>query len=158
MVWSLVSIYFDTLHLIYNKNKLYKTLDYWSRQLFNFDFLEKGLGIVSLPHFLYDFSRKIFLTLYSINWPNFIVWSPLLLRYWKLCFAIICFPGCDIIIFKVSLIYFSSSRFSTWQKSQDKNWNILRTNRAFKTKNHIFHHFSRVIQLPQIFSDLRVHL
>ena len=120
MVWSLVSIYFDTLHLIYNKNKLYKTLDYWSRQLFNFDFLEKGLGIVSLPHFLYDFSRKIFLTLYSINWPNFIVWSPLLLRYWKICFAIICFPGCDIIIFKVSLIFLIKPFFYTTKKSRQK--------------------------------------
>ena len=35
--------------------------------MLNFDFLEKGLGIVSLPHFVYDFSRKIFLMLYSIN-------------------------------------------------------------------------------------------
>ena len=26
----------------------------------NFDFLEKGLGIVSLPRFVYDFSRKMF--------------------------------------------------------------------------------------------------
>ena len=31
------------------------------------DFLEKGLGIVSLPHFVYDFSRKMFLMLHSIN-------------------------------------------------------------------------------------------
>ena len=29
-------------------------------------FLEKGLGLVC-PHFVYDFSRKILLTLYSIN-------------------------------------------------------------------------------------------
>ena len=27
----------------------------------------RGLEVVSLPHFLYDFSRKIFLLLYSIN-------------------------------------------------------------------------------------------
>ena len=35
--------------------------------MLNFDFLEKGLGIVSLPYFVYDFSREIFLMLYSIN-------------------------------------------------------------------------------------------
>ena len=35
--------------------------------MLNFDFLEKGLGVVSLPHFVYDFSRKIILMLYSIN-------------------------------------------------------------------------------------------
>ena len=26
--------------------------------MLNFDFLEKGLGIVSLPHSVYEFSRK----------------------------------------------------------------------------------------------------
>ena len=36
------------------------------------------LGLVSLRHFLHDFWRKIFLLSYSINWPNFIVWFPLL--------------------------------------------------------------------------------
>ena len=30
-------------------------------------FLEKGLGIVSSPHFVYDFSRKMFLVFYSIK-------------------------------------------------------------------------------------------
>ena len=28
--------------------------------MLNFDFLEKGLGIVSPPHFMYDFLRKCF--------------------------------------------------------------------------------------------------
>ena len=31
--------------------------------MLNFGFLEKGLGIVSPPHFVYDFSRKILLML-----------------------------------------------------------------------------------------------
>ena len=35
--------------------------------MLNFDFLKKSLGIVSLPHFVYDFSGKMFLMLYSIN-------------------------------------------------------------------------------------------
>ena len=39
------------LNLAYNKNKLYKTLDYWSGDTLNFDFLEKGLEKVSLLHF-----------------------------------------------------------------------------------------------------------
>ena len=41
--------------------------------MLNFDFLEKDPGKVSPPHFVYDFSRKMFLMLYSINRPNFIV-------------------------------------------------------------------------------------
>ena len=62
-----------TFDLEYNKNKPYKTLNYSSRDMFNFDFLEYGLGTVSPPHFVYDFFRKMFLMLYSINRPNFIV-------------------------------------------------------------------------------------
>ena len=35
--------------------------------MLNFDFLEKGVGIVSPTHLVYDFSRKTFVKLYSIN-------------------------------------------------------------------------------------------
>ena len=48
------------LNRAYNK-KNYKTLDYWSKDLLNFAFLQKGLAIVSPSHFVYDFSRKMFL-------------------------------------------------------------------------------------------------
>ena len=82
------------LNLAHNKGKLYKTLDYWSIDMLNFDFLEKDLEIVSPLHFVYDFSREIFLILYSINWPNFIAWLHLLLEILSnTCIAIVCFPG-----------------------------------------------------------------
>ena len=42
----------------YNKNKLYQTSDWLSQDILIFDFLEKGLGLVSPPHFEYDFSEK----------------------------------------------------------------------------------------------------
>ena len=51
----------------HNKNKLHENLDYWSRVTLSPDPLKKGLGIVSPPHFVYDFSTKMFLMLYSIN-------------------------------------------------------------------------------------------
>ena len=35
--------------------------------MINFSFLDKGLGIVSTKHFLYDFSTKMFLILRPIN-------------------------------------------------------------------------------------------
>ena len=35
--------------------------------MLNFDFSEKGLGILSPLHFVCDFSIKMFLMLYSIN-------------------------------------------------------------------------------------------
>ena len=37
---------------------MFKTLDYLSRDMLNFEFLEKGLGIISPSHFMYDFSKK----------------------------------------------------------------------------------------------------
>ena len=59
--------------------KTYHTSDCWSRDMLNFYFLTKGLGLVSPPHFLHYFLGKLLLMLHSINWPNFIVWLPLLL-------------------------------------------------------------------------------
>ena len=38
--------------------------------MLTFLFLEKDLGILSPAHFVYVFSRKMFLILYSINLPN----------------------------------------------------------------------------------------
>ena len=79
------------LNLVNNKNKIYKSLEYWSRDMLNFDFLEKGLGIASLSYFGYGFLGKMFLMLYSFNWPNFIAWLPLLLQISvNMCMAIIC--------------------------------------------------------------------
>ena len=43
------------LNLVYNRNKLFKTLHYWSRDMLNFDHLDKGLGRVSPEHFVHDF-------------------------------------------------------------------------------------------------------
>ena len=39
--------------------------------MLNFNFSEKGLGLDSPPHFVYDFSRKMFLMLHSTNLPKF---------------------------------------------------------------------------------------
>ena len=65
-------------------------------------FLKKGLGLVSPPYFVDDFSRKIFLMLCSIDWPNFFVWLPLFLEISdNMCVAIVCYPVCDIINFEI---------------------------------------------------------
>ena len=52
------------LNLAYNKNKLRekkKKEKSRLRDMLNFEFLEKGLGIVSPPNFAYNFSRNMFL-------------------------------------------------------------------------------------------------
>ena len=41
--------------------------------MLNFNFPEKGMELVSPPHFVCDFSGKMSLILYSVKWPNFIV-------------------------------------------------------------------------------------
>ena len=64
-----------------------------------FEKTRRGLKLVSLTHFLHNFWRKIFLLLYSINWPNFIVWLPLLCEiFGNICIAIVCKPGCGVMI------------------------------------------------------------
>ena len=79
------------LKLAYNRNNLSKTLHYWSRDMINFDILDKGLRVVSPAHIVYDFSTKIFLILYSINRPNFIVWLHLLLEILgNMCIVVVC--------------------------------------------------------------------
>ena len=74
--------------------------------MLNFDFLGKGLGIVSPAHFVYDFSTKMFLMLYSINSPNLIAWLPLLLEVLSnMCIAIVSYPGCDVMDFELNLSF-----------------------------------------------------
>ena len=50
-----------------------------------------GLELISLSHFQYDFWRKIFISIYSITWPNFNVWLPLIREVLaNICIAIVC--------------------------------------------------------------------
>ena len=46
------------LRLAYNRNKLLKNLQYWSRDMLTFDFLDKDLGIVFPAHFCMMISQK----------------------------------------------------------------------------------------------------
>ena len=61
------------------KRKLYKVSDCWFRDMLNFDILKNGLRSESTSifsatfyGFVYGFSRKAFIILYSINWSNVI--------------------------------------------------------------------------------------
>ena len=85
---------------------MYKCLDYWSRDMLNFDFLEKSLGVVIPPHFLYVFREKCF-SCYILSTDQISLFGCLyFLRYWAMCvIAIVCFPGCDVINFGINLIF-----------------------------------------------------
>ena len=71
MVSTLISIYFGSARLgraIKANCIKFQTVDpeKWSILIFE----KKGLEQVYLPYFVYGFTRKIFLMLYSINRPN----------------------------------------------------------------------------------------
>ena len=70
--------------------------------MLNFDFLDKGLEIVSPAHFVYDISTEMFFMLCSINRANFIAWLLLLL---EIRIAIACYPDCDVMDFEINLSF-----------------------------------------------------
>ena len=111
MVWILVSISVNSPpigHAI--KTNSVKRLDCWSRGVLNFDYLEKGLGLVYPRYFLNDISRKIFLMFSSISSPHFIVWLPLLLEtLGNMCIATVFYPFRDVINFDIYLSFFIKS-------------------------------------------------
>ena len=56
MVSTLVSIYcVDSLQLWHTIKANWLKFGTGDRDLLDFDFIEKGLGLVSPPHFVYDF-------------------------------------------------------------------------------------------------------
>ena len=75
--WDDTINFSSTCHTI--KTNSIKRLDFWSKDMLNFNFSEKGLGLISAQHFKHDFSRQMSLMLHSIKWPYFVVWLPLLL-------------------------------------------------------------------------------
>ena len=77
------------------------------------------MGLISLPDFLHDFSRKISLMLYSINWPN-------------MCIVVAWHPVCDVINFEIC-----RSFLSTGPKYQNKNVNNSRTKSDFMVKQGV---------------------
>ena len=67
MVCSLISIYFDNPQLDIQQNQTVQHFRLMIHRYAQIDFLEKDLRIVSALRFVYDFSRKMFFMLYSIN-------------------------------------------------------------------------------------------
>ena len=94
-------------------------------------FFKKGLGIISPPHFVYDFSEKMFPLLYSIKWPNFIVRFPLLLEILgNICIVIICYQVCDVIYFEIDHS-FLITRFSYMTKRSGQKIKYLNNEQSF---------------------------
>ena len=130
MVGSLVAITFDCPQFGKQLKQKYKSWEYWSTNMLNFEFLEKGLEIVSLPHFVHNFARKMFHMLYSINW-NFIAWLPLLLEILvNVCIANVYWSGCDVTDFEVNLIVLIK-RFFYMTKRLRQKFKYLENEKSF---------------------------
>ena len=119
--------------------------------MLNFNFPEKGLGLVSASHFVYKLSRKMFLMLYSINWPNAIVWLPLLLEILdNMCITIVCYPGCDVIKFEINFI-FLIKLFCYMTKKLRQKFKYLKNGKSFWGEiKSIFHHFYRAYNCQKL--------
>ena len=79
------------------------------------------LELVSLLHFLNAFCEKIFLTLYSTDWPSFIVWLSLLLAILgRMCIVVIFCPACGAIKFEINLKLLIKSFFYITKRSKQK--------------------------------------
>ena len=107
--WSKV---LHSLLLLYGKLRTIKIYWNWAADLLLSPHIKlfwktkRGLELVSLPHFLHNFWRKIFLLLYSINWPNVIVWLLLLCEiFGNMCIAFVCKQSCDVMNFEINLIF-----------------------------------------------------
>ena len=64
MVSTLVSIYFGSPQLVHTVKSNCIKFEATDPEMLNFDFLEKDLRLVYPPHFVYDFSRRIFFIFY----------------------------------------------------------------------------------------------
>ena len=81
MVRNLVSICFGGRRLGHTKKTKSMKLETVNSQICSIlIFLKIALGQVFPTHFEHGISRKMFLMLYSNNWPNFISWLLLLLE------------------------------------------------------------------------------
>ena len=70
---------------------------------------KRGLKLVSLPHFLHNFWRKMFITLYFINWSNFVARLLLLLETLDImCIVINYYPVCDVMNFQINYSFWIS--------------------------------------------------
>ena len=93
------------------------------------------MELVHKLHFLHDFWKKLFLTLYSINWKNFTVQLPLLFQISGNIFIVtVSFPVSYVINFEI-YVTFPIKLFPAWPKKSEQKFKYL--------KYLIFHHFQR---------------
>ena len=145
---------------------------------------EKGLVIVFPPDLVYNFSGKMFLMIYPINWPNFIVWWLYFLRNWAICALQLFFFSTlwyhkfwNNLIFLIKPFFCMTKKPTLWwqkfwnkliflikplfymTKKPRQKFRYLENKRWNKRRNKMhISSFLKRFQLPKIVSDMRVHL
>ena len=67
--------------------------------------------------------KKLILFLSSITRPSFIIWLPLLFEILgNIRIVIVCLPGCDVIFFKINIIFLIKPFSLHHQKVKTKSW------------------------------------
>ena len=124
-----------------------------------FWFFEIGSDNSLFTTFCVWFFKKMFLMLYSINWPNLIVSLLLLLEILgNMCTVFVWLPVLDMIKFEINLIFLIKPFFYIIKKSRQK-FKHLENKKSFQGEiKSIFLPFLKGFQLAKIVSDLVLHL
>ena len=119
--------------------------------MLNFDFSEKGQAIVSPPHFVHDFSRKMYQILQSIDWLHFVVWLSLLLEILSnMYIVVVCFRGCWGINFEIKLIFLIKPICYMTKKPRQKFKCLKKEKRFYSEIKIIFNHFKSVFSWQKL--------
>ena len=141
MVSIIFFIYFSI------KDSTNNTSHFSSIDILNFDFDNRVCDYVTHQILCIIFTRKIFLMLCSINWPNFIFWLPTLFDILgNMSIVIICLPDCDVINFEIN----HSVLIKVWQTNRYKYFKILRTKEAFHMNLKAFLIIFKGVSLKEI--------
>ena len=111
-----------------------------------------ALRPVSPQHFVYDFFKK------SVS--HVIFYEQTEYNCLTACFLEICFLGNMWIISICFSMQFAMSWHFSWPKCQNKNLNIFKTQERLinRWKKKYFSSYLKSFHMPEIVSDLRVHL
>ena len=95
--------------------------------------------------------KEIFLTLYFISWPNFIVWLPLLLEILiNMCIEIICCSFCDVISFEINHNFPIKPFFYITKKLRQKCKYLKNEKKFYHEIKSIFYHFYRAFNFQKL--------
>ena len=130
MFRTLVLIYFDRPPLRHTIKRSFITIQTVDLEIGSILISYKG-SRPTFYLFVYNFSKKIFLILYSINRPNIIVWLPVLLKILdNICIVIICCPVCHVTNFENHLTFLINPFFWITKSSRQK-FNYLKKENTF---------------------------